>query len=257
MPESSVDKDTQRKRVLSDHKRDRKKLIAPFNYMLGGLQEVSYIDVIMPEIVWIALMHQGFGIREGAELARVLSKAAIESVVQEKKAFFGHISSYASLSDDEKKAVLTKLGDAGILDRLRRILLPLPALYPECPMVFLFPDGVPKLPDRERALANLKRVLEEMYDRTSPTAVFALATFTYLAFLGDALKVDKSVSLAKFPEIQNYPNTDLSKRIASGIRVFAYSYFGMVAKEEPSTWPTNFWNRGLELEKCDFGDDDD
>jgi hypothetical protein len=249
MPES--------KGILSDHKRDRKKLIAPFNYMLGGMQDISYIDAIMPEIVWLALLHEKFGLGEGAELARVLSKAAMESVVSEKKVFFGHISAYAGLSEDERKAVLVKLEGAGALERLRRVLHPLPTFYPECPMVFLFPDGVPDLPDRERELAELRRVLREMYDRTSPTAVFALATFTYLGFLGDALKVDMSVSLAKFPEIQKYPNTELSKRIASGLRVFAYAYFGMAAKEVPSTWPTHFWNIGLKLEKCDFGDNDD
>lgn len=256
MPGGSVEKDTQKKRVLSDHKRDRKKLIAPFNYMLGGIQDVSYIDAIMPEIVWLTLLHEEFGVREGAEVARLLSKVTMDSAPREKKAFFGHLSAYASLSDDEEKAVVARLGSNGILERLWRALLPLPAFYPECPMAFLFPDGVPGHLDRDRALGDLKRLLGEMYDRTSTTAVFALGTFTYLAFLGDALKVDPSVSLAKFPEIQNYPNTDLSKRIASGVRTFAYSYFGMVAKEEPSPWPTYFWNRGLELEKCDFGDYD-
>ena len=72
------------KGVLPDHKRDRKKLIAPFNYMLGGMQDISYIDAIMPEIVWLALLHERFGVEKGAELARVLSKAAMESVIREK-----------------------------------------------------------------------------------------------------------------------------------------------------------------------------
>jgi hypothetical protein len=191
------------------------------------------------------------------KFARVLSKATIESVVRDKKTFFGHMSAYASLSDQERKAVVTILGSERSLERLQSVLLPLPTLYPECPMAFLFPDGVPGLIDRDKALADLKRLLEGMYDRTSKTAVFALATFTYLAFLGDALKVAPNIPLAEFPEIQNYPNTDLSMRIASGVRTFAYSFFGMVAKEERSPWPTYFWNRGLELEKCDFGDYDD
>ncbi len=110
------------KGVLPDHKRDRKKLVAPFNYMLGGMQDISYIDSIMPEIVWLALLHEKFGVGEGAELARALSKAAIESVVREKVAFFGHISSYASLSDDERKTILAKLEGMEVLDRLRRVL---------------------------------------------------------------------------------------------------------------------------------------
>ncbi len=38
-----------------------------------------------------------------------------------------------------------------------------------------------------------------MYDRTSSTAVFAMATFVYLGFLGDALKVDQSVLVVEVP----------------------------------------------------------
>jgi len=249
MPES--------KGILSDHKRVGKKLLPPFNYMLSGFKDTSYIDMVLPEIVWVGLLQHVCGVKEGAELARALSSAAIDSVVREKAVFFGHVSAYADLAAEERGIVVSKLEAAGVLERLRRILHPLAAFYPECPLSFLWPDGVPALNDRGYELSEFKRMLRELYDRTSIPAVFALATFMYLGFLGEVVKVNEGLSLARFPEIEKYPSTDLSKQIASGIRAFAISYFGMAADQNPSPWPIYFWNRGLKLEKCDFGAEDD
>lgn len=239
--------------ILSDHKKVGKKLLPPFNYMLGGFHEISYVDSIIPEIIWIALLQHSCGRREGVELARALSKAAIKSAFREKKVFFGHVSAYAEISKEESESVLAGLEESGALESLRRVLLPLIFFYPECPLSFLFPNGVPELRNRDHALSDFKLILKKLYDRTSPSAVFALATFMYLGFLGDAVKVFKDLSLAKFEEIEKYPSTDLSKQIASGVRSFALMFFGRFAEEKPSPWPRYFWSQGLKLEKCDFG----
>lgn len=253
MKEESAGKRPRKHGILSDHKKVGKKLLPPFNYMLGGLREISYIDSIIPELIWIALLQDRCGRKEGVELARAFSKAAIESAVHEKKVFFGHVSAYAELSEEERESALTSLEQTGDLERLRQVLMPLISFYPECPLSFLFPGGVPALQNRDRALSEFKLLLNELYDRTSRTAVFALATFMYLGFLGDAVKVFENLTLAKFDEIEKYPSTDLSKQIASGIRSFALVFFGRFAEEKPSPWPRYFWNQGLKLEKCEFG----
>jgi hypothetical protein len=55
--------------------------------------------------------------------------------------------------------------------------------------------------------------------------------------------------LANFPEIERYPNTEESKKIAVSIRMNA----GILlhSDEKLSTeWCDYFWNRGLEISKC-------
>jgi len=246
-----------RRSVLSDHKKVGKKFLPPFNYMLPTFEDFSYIDMVLPEIVWIALLHDGYGVGEGAELARALSNAAIQSAVREKNAFYGHVGAYVDLAAEERRTVVSKLEAAAVLEPLRRALLPLATFYPECPLSFLWPDGLPGLLDPEAQLSKFKRVMWDLHDKTSPPAVFALATFMYLGFLADVVKVKEGLLLAKFPEIEKYPSTELSKEIAAGIRAFALSYLGIAADQNRTGWPLYFWNRGLELDKCDFGDDDD
>jgi hypothetical protein len=245
------------KGILSDHKKVGKKLLPPFNYMLPTFEDFSYIDMVLPEIVWIALLHHGCGLREGAEFARALSKAAIESAVREKKAFYGHVGAYADLAAEERRTVVSQLEAAGVLEPLRRTLLPLATFYPECPLSFLWPDGLPTLPDSEAQLSEFKRVMWDLHDKASPPAIFAMATFMHLGFLAGAVRVKEGLVLEKFPEIEKYPSTELSRQVAAGIRVVVLSYLGIAADRNPPPWPQYFWNRGLELDKCDFGDDDD
>jgi hypothetical protein len=60
-----------------------------------------------------------------------------------------------------------------------------------------------------------------------------------------------AVSLANFPEIEKYPDTPESERVGSGVRAAIISFFGS-SYDLSSTWPAYFWNRGLELESCNY-----
>jgi len=78
-----------------------------------------------------------------------------------------------------------------------------------------------------------------------------------LAFDSGMLKVNKDLALAKFPEIEKYPHTELSKRVASGIRSTLNVFFGSDSYSAPSNWPCYFWNRGLEIDACYFSEGED
>ncbi len=41
--------------VLGDHKRVKSKLVTPFNDAFGPMREVSWINVMIPELLWIGL----------------------------------------------------------------------------------------------------------------------------------------------------------------------------------------------------------
>ena len=75
----------------------------------------------------------------------------------------------------------------------------------------------------------------------------------------DKLKVAKGLALADFPEIQDFPNTDKSRLIASAVRAIitgfigeGLGFFGEGLRDEKAGWSKYFWNRGLELENCYF-----
>jgi hypothetical protein len=53
-----------REKILQDHKRHGKAFIPPFQHMLGPLSEISWVKTMMPELLWIALIHDYHGLHE-------------------------------------------------------------------------------------------------------------------------------------------------------------------------------------------------
>jgi hypothetical protein len=71
------------------------------------------------------------------------------------------------------------------------------------------------------------------------------ATAIWLAFDAGIL------SLARFPEIEHYPETELSQKIGASIRDGLNMFFGSQIHYSDATWPDHFWNRGLAIEPCE------
>lgn len=240
-----------RKGVLSDHKRVGKKLLPPFVSTLGPLTGVSWVRTVMPELLWIALLQRSAGVRRGAELSLTLSRAASEAC-RKKREWFGKISDFARLTADEGRDVRWKLFEGHALESIQIALRPLLRLYPECPVGFLAEQG-PTDEDPDRSLIErVKGLLGALYDKTEPEAIFVQATFLYLAFVGGKLRVAKGLALAEFPRVEEYPRTEMSRRVAAAIRSAVPMLFVGPSRETPVTWSAYFWNRGLELEECSF-----
>jgi hypothetical protein len=93
-------------------------------------------------------------------------------------------------------------------------------------------------------------VVERMYPRSEVFATRVQASAVYFAFVAGCLKAATGTSLADFPEVENYPNTEPSQAVASSIRATLNFLYGDARERFPTQWPANFWNRALELEEC-------
>jgi hypothetical protein len=244
------------KKVLNDHKRQGKTYIPPFTHMIGPLQEISWVKTILPELLWIALLQNHYGHRRGVELVTVLARTARKLSNSAKLQIFGAISSFKKLSDTEKDNIRNALATAGELFSIQEALFPLIVFYPDCPLHFLFSRKASSTDADllDAALNRLKTVVADLYDKTTRDATMVQATMVWLAFDADLLKVAKHLPLAKFPEIEKYPNTELSQEIASGIRGSVHMFFVPPHYVESADWPRYFWNRGLEIDPCYFED---
>ncbi len=239
--------------VLSDHKRVGKRFIPPFIHKLGRLQEVKWVDVPLPELLWLALLNHRHGLRRGAELAAAVARTTAAAVgPTEKKVWFGPISAYRTLSGEQRQAVVTTLRSGSHLDDLKIALGALVALYPECPLSFLFEGG---LPQGERAdhLSQLKVVLADLFDKTTKAATLTQANAIYIAFVMDMLVIAApETPFANFPAVADYPHTEEAKRVGAAVRASINGFFGM-SYDDSSSWPGYFWNRGLEIDPCMVG----
>ena len=60
--------------VLGDHKRRESKMVTPFNDAFGPMREVSWINTMIPELLWIALVQEAWGPRRGVEIITAFSR---------------------------------------------------------------------------------------------------------------------------------------------------------------------------------------
>ena len=115
--------------------------------------------------------------------------------------------------------------------------------YPQSPLKFL------GQPDDDPGLEKLKLLITDLIDRRDKIATFVQSTAVYIYFVNDKLKVFSDSALANFTEIEKFPDTDESKKIASFVRA---TMNGMLPTLElPTDWRNYFWDRGRSLEPCE------
>ena len=239
---------TSRKPVLSDHKRHGAKLVPPYVSLLGRPEDVSWVSTIIPEVIWIAALRHVFGDVVGTELALSLARCAVNRVRPTDHRFFAAASDFDDLTSDEKDSIVAEMRSSRQLAQLRRGFAVLCQYYPTFPIGFLC-DEAP--PTAEVDLDAFKETLRNLFDKEKRETVLVTSTVVYLAFVLDRLKVVEGLALASFPEVERYPDTELSIRVASAARVAVLGFFGP-GRRKSANWPVEFWNRGIELEECVF-----
>jgi hypothetical protein len=126
--------------------------------------------------------------------------------------WFAATSDYASLSSADYEQLRLALRQQEVLAAILAPLEPLISWYPECPLAPLFPEP-PQRSLRKNTLAPLKEVIASLYQRSERGPMMVQATAIWLAFDADILKVTPDLSLARFPEIEHYPDTEISQKI--------------------------------------------
>jgi len=241
-----------KQKVLQDHKRKGKSFIPPFTHTLGPLQEVSWVKTMIPELLWIALIQDYYHLQKGVELITSLSRTVHKCSPSEKRRVFASITSLGQLTFDERACLQSALAASNDLSKVQKALIPLISFYPECPLGFLVPSDYNFSGSQKEHLERLKSVVGGMYDKASKSTMMVQATAIWLAFDSDALKVSKGLALASFPEIEKYPETEVSRKVAGSIRASVQMFFMEPHYQMSSKWPSYFWNRGLAIDRCYF-----
>lgn len=253
MKKSTTHRST-RARALADHKRAGTRFVPPFLSLTGPWTDVSWTRTLIPELLWIALLHQHLGTKRGASVAVAVARAAARAVLGERedakfakapKQWFASISSFSSLSKEEQTRVVNDLRGSDHYSDTVRALAPLAALYPDSPMSFLFEETQLSPTDD---ISRVKTALEACFDKYSTEATFLAATAVLIGFTTNKLRVFEGLALANFPAVEQYPHTEESKIVAASIRATVLN-IGPFASE-PSQWWVRFWDRNIELEGC-------
>jgi hypothetical protein len=250
--DKNIENNSKTKRhILSDHQKVGKKFIPPF-LQLGKFNEVKWIDCILPELLWLGLLNNQYDLAKGADLAISLARSATKVCNSGSKIWFAPINAYATLTKQQKNEINKSLKASNNLDSLQEALTPLFAFYPECPLNFLSEERNPNSLNSKENLEQFKLLLSTLFNRHEKAATLIQANAIYIAFVTDFLKVVNNTDMANFPLVAEFPNTEESVRVAAGVRNTVNVFFGGELYDKSSTWPKYFWNRGLELEACDY-----
>ena len=236
--------------MLEGHRRHGKRFVPPM-LEYANLSEVGW-HYVMPDLVWIGLLHARYGVKKGVELCVELARAAVACTAKSNRAF-AFISDYARLQRSEQECVIGRLVDSGSFEDLSEGLSVLLVHYPQGPLTFLSSDQRRKAQDEVR-LTTLKRVLWDLADRRERKATLVQSTAVYIYLVNDKLKVPPSSGFGNFTAIESYPDTEESMKIAAYVRALMN---GLVAPSNLSEdWRRYFWNRGRDLEPCSRSDED-
>ena len=124
--------------VLKEHKRVGKRFIPPLK-QLRLAESVSYVDSMLPELVWLGLLNERHGYIHAARIMEQVFKSADHVAGTDHKGNFALTSTYKKLSDEQKSSLTTQLGEHGVLMDIRNACAPLVLLYEDCPLSFFGP----------------------------------------------------------------------------------------------------------------------
>ncbi|MGH8509119.1 MAG: hypothetical protein ACREVH_10425 [Gammaproteobacteria bacterium] len=242
-----------KKPVLADHKKRGKVLIPPFTYLVGPLQDVSWVRTMIPELCWIAFVHEKHGSRHAVKLLTSFTRAVRETATATSHTWLAPCSNYLPVSEPEWARLRESLSATGELFEVQEALAPLVALYPDCPLRWIFTAA--PAPSADAEVTRMKVVIKTLFRRADRDPMMAQASALWLAFDAGILKEFDGTSLARFPEIHRYPETEISREIGGAIRSSLNTFFGTKHHYRPeSAWPQYFWNRGLTISACEFSD---
>jgi hypothetical protein len=242
---------------LTDHKRHRNRLLAPWNRMKND-ERMFFSDwthARLPELIWIYELIHHLGVWRSLDVLVAITDATFETAKHfgnTENFSFPHLGSYwKSLPTENKDFVLQLLKSDSTAHEVSCSLAPFHRLYPEYPLGFLVSDadGGDKHPDIEA----FKKRLGDLSDRFSLAAV-RLHSHIFLAEVKSGrMQIAKGMPLPNFDLIYNEnadTESDEFERSAGMVRSFVSSAFAMFTSKGTLAVAGYFWNRGLELEDC-------
>jgi hypothetical protein len=238
-----------KKGILKDHKKVGKKFIPPMAQL--PISDVSTINQIFPEIIWMGLLNDAYGYRDGVHLSLELAKLAHTIHDSEKHVNFALSSSYEYLSEENKKKLVEELAKKNHLAKLQKSLYPLIKYYDGFPMSFLGEGEISE--SKNSQIQILKKTVAKHFSRYETPGLVILAAMVYIRAITGGLYFASGIEPPNFESLIRDPESDEAKKTASQVRATVIMEpMSKEGKSAGSSWARSFWNQGLKIDKCEF-----
>lgn len=238
-----------KKKILKGYKQQGKRFIPPLK-QIGIVQEESYVDNLLPELIWLGLIHEQCGYKFGYE--------ALEAVIDAKKNWsrgenplnLAFQSAYKDLSVEDQQVIINIWRDRGMLHDIQISLAPLVLLYEGFSLRFI---GSPEFMIPESSLVEqLRGVVGKNLDRFKTPAVILHGCLSVTRIIEGTLHYPQGMDIPDPNVIITDPDSDQAKRAGSFFRASAMAEMAHTDLDE--AWSRYFWNRGFELSPCELAE---
>lgn len=236
--------------ILKDHKKIGKRFVPPL--MQLGIQEVGYINKLLPEIIWMGLIFDRIDYRAGINLCERITKLAHDIYASEKHINFALCSSFSRLEGRQKEELARKLNDQNLLEQIKLYLAPLIILYNNFPMSFL---GVTQnVIEKETLIKRIKEGIKRYMDKYDKPGLVLQATTIYIRGIIGGLLLSKDIEPPDLNSIIDNPESEPAKRAGAFVRSSVLMECMSPDGEPLANWADSFWDQGLQVDTCKFGD---
>jgi len=247
-----------KKKILEDHKQVKKKLIPPLLQHSIPLHKFNYTEEILPEIIWIGLIHQSIGYKQGNKLISKFIKAATDSTNSKNYINFSIASNLNKLTKNEKQIFINKLLDNDIFLTISEILSPLIYFYKDSPFSFLNKEVDLTKDEENELLLTLKNCIKNRFDRFQKDSVTAQFIIFYTRVEDGTYHFPKGMKMPNFNSLFNDEDSEEAKSAAAFVRNSVKSDFMMMQELDnfDYSWSKSFWNQSYKLDTCKFMEQD-
>jgi hypothetical protein len=241
------------KQFPNDHKRVKKKLIAPMNHLFQergwkvDFVEVCHERVLVPEIFWIAYLNDKLGSHKTSEIMIKIIRIANDINQIHSTKITGLASSFKRLGEPEQKVLLSRLEKEGVIDILNENIGGIKHLFEDFPLNFLITEPVIY---NVGELQYLKNIITKLNDRLSKETTFTFAHLIYPLVSINFITVNLDSYILKTGYLLDYSITDESIRIASSLRSMSKLIDKEILTEDTFGWRKSFWKQCFKLEPC-------
>lgn len=234
-----------KKRNLKGYKREGNRFIPPMK-QLPMVREQSYINDMLPELIWLGLIHDWREYSFGARVLEAIVKSTKTWPKNNKPCNYALQAAYEELTPEQKTELVEALTSAGVIEDIRYAVAPLVLLYDGFALSFLGPP--PTVIHREVLIQRIADCVRKHLDKYETPGIVLNGTMLLTRLLAGTIKFAAHIKIPDLNEVVERPDSEEARRAASFMRANAIGEFGML--ELPPTWAKHFWNRGAELAPC-------
>jgi hypothetical protein len=245
-----MSKKRSQKQLLAGHKQIGKRFVPPMRQIPRGVG-ISYVNNMLPELIWIGLLNERLGYARGA---RVIEKVFLAAAALKEKGQEGNyalISSFDMLRDQQKIHLAQVLHEDGVLETLQEAIAPLVLLYQKCPLSFLGPPSTAY--SKEDLVLQIKVCTGKTIDRYDTPGIVLYGAMLIYRLVTKTIHLPSNIQLPDFNSVVDSPGSDEAKEAAGFLRSSGLAEFGML--KLPDAWARHFWDMNATLSPCEFSNE--